>query len=62
MPYLGKGTDTSGVPLGEYFVKELTRSTHGTNRNVTMDNWFTSVPLAKQLLQQPYKLTIVGTL
>lgn len=61
-PYLGKGSDTGGVPLGEFFVKELTRSIHGTNRNVTMDNWFTSVPLAKKLLQQPYKLTIVGTL
>ncbi|XP_045456889.1 piggyBac transposable element-derived protein 4-like [Melitaea cinxia] len=61
-PYLGKGTNTRGVPLGEYFVKELTRSIHGTNRNVTMDNWFTSVPLAKQLLQQPYKMTLVGTL
>ncbi|GBP63724.1 PiggyBac transposable element-derived protein 4 [Eumeta japonica] len=61
-PYLGKGTNTGGLPLGEYFVKELTRSIHGTNRNVTMDNWFTSVPLAKQLLMQPYKLTLVGTL
>lgn len=27
-----------------------------------MDNWFTSVPLAKSLLQEPYKLTLVGTL
>ncbi|CAK1587951.1 unnamed protein product [Parnassius mnemosyne] len=27
-----------------------------------MDNWFTSVPLAHQLLKEPYKLTIVGTL
>ncbi|CAK1583583.1 unnamed protein product [Parnassius mnemosyne] len=62
MPYLGKGTYTGGLPLGEYFVQELTRSIHGTNRNVTMDNWFTSVPLAKQLLRQPYKLTIVWTL
>ncbi|CAK1603173.1 unnamed protein product, partial [Parnassius mnemosyne] len=63
MPYLGKGTYTSGLSLGEYFVKELyTRSIHGTNGNITMDNWFTSVPFAKQLLRQPYKLTIVGTL
>lgn len=27
-----------------------------------MDNWFTSVPLAKELLQDPHKLTIVGTI
>lgn len=29
---------------------------------MTCDNWFTSIPLAKKLLQQPYKLTLVGTL
>ncbi|XP_055843633.1 piggyBac transposable element-derived protein 4 [Episyrphus balteatus] len=62
IPYLGKGTNTKGMPLAEYIVKEITRSIHGSNRNVTTDNWFTTVPLAKQLLQQPYKLTIVGTL
>lgn len=31
-----------------------------TGRNVTMDNWFTSVPLAEDLLNN--KLTIIGTL
>lgn len=62
IPYLGKGTDTGRLPLGEYFVKELTRTIHGTNRNVTTDNWFTSIPLAKSLQLEPYKLTLVGTL
>lgn len=33
----------------------------GTNRNVTIDNWFTSIPLAVHLLKR-HKLTIVGTL
>ncbi|XP_060804330.1 piggyBac transposable element-derived protein 4-like [Amyelois transitella] len=61
-PYLGSFTKTDGVPLGEYFVKKLTRTVHGTNRNITMDNWFTSVPLAKSLVKEPYKLTLVGTL
>ena len=32
----------------------------GSGRNVTMDNYFTGVPLAKTTLQR--KLTIVGTL
>ena len=32
----------------------------GSGRNVTMDNYFTGVPLAKTMLQR--KLTIVGTM
>lgn len=61
MPYLGRGTQTNGVPLGEFYVKELSKPVHGSCRNITCDNWFTSIPLAKSLLQEPYKLTIVGT-
>lgn len=33
----------------------------GSSRNLTMDNWFTSVPLAKKLLSD-YKITCIGTL
>lgn len=62
MPYLGKGSNKTTFPLGEYYVKELTKTVHGSNRNVTMDNWFSSIPLAKSLLCEPYKLTMVGTL
>lgn len=62
MPYIGKATNTNGIPQGEFYVKELSKSVHGTNRNITCDNWFTSVPLAKSLLQEPYKLTLVGTI
>lgn len=46
----------------QFFVKELTKTIHGSYRNVTMDNWFTSVSLADELLENPYKLTILGTL
>jgi len=28
---------------------------------ITCDNWFTSIPAAKSLLLEPYKLTVVGT-
>jgi hypothetical protein len=62
MPYLGKNTNTGNEPLANYFVKELSKQYHGSNRNITMDNWFTSVPLAAELLKPPYKLTVVGTL
>lgn len=61
-PYLGKKTNSNGLPLAEYYVKELTKSVHGSNRNVTMDNWFTSVKLFDELLQEPHKLTALGTL
>lgn len=63
MPYLGKGTNCSeNTPLATYCVNQLCEPVFGTNRNITMDNWFTSVPLASELLKSPYKLTIVGTL
>lgn len=42
-------------------VKRMIEPISGTGRNVTMDNWFTSVPLAKSLLEE-HKLTVVGTL
>lgn len=62
-PYLGKGTNCNeNVPLATHFVKQLCEPVYGTNRNITMDNWFTSVPLASELLKPPYKLTIVGTI
>lgn len=62
MPYLGKNTTPRNVPQAQFFVKELSRPIHGTNRNLTMDNWFTTVSLASELLAPPYNLTIVGTL
>lgn len=61
-PYIGKSTKTDGLPLSNYYVETLTKSIHGSSRNVTMDNWFTSIPLAEKLLTNPYKLTVVGTL
>lgn len=41
-------------------VKRMVKRLEGTGRNITMDNWFTSVPLALDLLQK--KLTIIGTI
>lgn len=55
--YLGKG---SSVPAAHFFIMKLTEKIHGTNRNLTCDNWFTSIPVAKELLQK--QVTLVGTL
>ncbi|KAG8235945.1 hypothetical protein J437_LFUL016267 [Ladona fulva] len=41
-------------------VKRMVEPILGTCRNVTLDNWFTSVPLAEDLLQS--KLTLVRTI
>lgn len=61
-PYVGKKTITTNMPLAEHYVKSLTSSTSGANRNITMDNWFSSVKLADDLLEEPHKFTMVGTL
>ncbi|CAK1582588.1 unnamed protein product [Parnassius mnemosyne] len=65
--YLGKDSDSQGLPI-EYqrlnkptqAVLRLVASIEGTHRNVTTDNWFTSVELMNILMQK--QLTLVGTL
>lgn len=42
-------------------VMRLAEPVKGSNRNLTADNWFSSVPLGKKLLEE-MKLTFVGTL
>lgn len=48
--------DTSTKAL----VKRMVEPISGTGRNVTMDNWFTSIPLAEEL-RKDHNLTVVGT-
>lgn len=40
----------------------LTEPIHGTKRYVTCDNWFTSVPFAEKMMNEPFNLTMVGTI
>jgi len=60
IPYLGKGSVPQGVPAADHFVEALVQSVKGSNRNITMDNWFTSVPVIEKLKNE-YNLTVVGT-
>lgn len=62
LPYLGRQTSAAagGQGLGHYLVTEMTQRFYGTGRNVTCDRYFTSLKLARTLLQN--KTTIVGTL
>lgn len=59
--YLGKGTVPANRSAAEFFVRELVASVENTNRNLTMDNWFTSVSLTQHLLFEK-GLTVVGTI
>lgn len=45
----------------EDVVLRLIEPIHGTGRNLTVDNWYTSVPLAHRLLED-HQITLVGTL
>lgn len=58
--YTGKGSSPDNIPVARYYCEKLTSSFHGTNRNLTVDKWFTSIETAKNLLEK--KITIVGTL
>lgn len=59
--YLGKGTVPPNKPAAEFFVEELVKSIEKTNRNIIMDNWFTSIPLVRNVLFNK-GLTVVGTI
>ncbi|KAK3894203.1 hypothetical protein Pcinc_002021 [Petrolisthes cinctipes] len=63
IPYVGKQEPPpqGDLSLGHYYVRQLTRPYHQSNRNVTVDNWFTSIPLAMDL-QSNCGLTLVGTI
>ncbi|XP_019697919.2 piggyBac transposable element-derived protein 4-like [Harpegnathos saltator] len=58
--YTGKTGNTREVNQGERVVKELAVLYKGSGINSCMDNFFTSLPLAKHLLS--WNLTIVSTL
>jgi hypothetical protein len=60
-PYLGRQPmEERQTQIGAKVVLELLKPLYGSSRNVTMDNFFTSVPLAKEL--QAKNLTLIGTL
>ena len=58
--YRGKQKDVPEVGLSQRVVKDLVSNVQGSGRNITVDNFFSSVPLAKELLSRD--LTMIGTI
>ncbi|XP_017489384.1 PREDICTED: piggyBac transposable element-derived protein 3-like [Rhagoletis zephyria] len=58
--YTGQAETGRETNQGERVVKDLSAKYQGSGRNITMDNLFTTLPVAELLLT--WKLTIVGTL
>jgi len=58
--YTGAGTHASGLPVPTQVLLDLVPSVSGTSRNITTDNYYTPIPLAKELKFR--KLTLVGTM
>ncbi|KAJ8868257.1 hypothetical protein PR048_029773 [Dryococelus australis] len=57
--FTGKDSTPKGIPVAQYYSTEMSKPIHDTNWNLTFDNWFTSVSLAKKLLSK-HSATMVG--
>ena len=58
--YTGKPASGREKSQGERVVKDLCYRFKGSGRNIVMDNFFTTLPLARLLMT--WRLSIVGTL
>jgi hypothetical protein len=56
--YTGADTHAPGLPVPTQALLDLVSSVSGTNRNITTDNYYTSIPLPMELKSR--KLTLVG--
>lgn len=59
-PYIGKEERQQEYSIPTQYFLYLTDTIKGSNRNCTMDNWFSSCEVAEKLLER--KLTMVGTM
>ena len=62
IPYLGKTGHERQKSSGEFFFKQVTEAIHGSGRSIVCDNWFTTIPLMKEVFKDPYNMNITGTI
>lgn len=60
IPYMGKDETRCSKSLGEFVTLKLAEPYLQRGRNITTDNFFTSIPLAEKLLAK--NATLVGTI
>lgn len=60
-PYVRKVNIQDGENLPSYYIRKVSQPIHGTSRNVTCDNWFSSVEVFDKMLRD-HSITMVGTL
>ncbi|KAG8238962.1 hypothetical protein J437_LFUL018817 [Ladona fulva] len=49
-------------PEAVQFLTTAATPFEGTNRTVTCDNWFTTTPLLTRMLDQPFNMSVTGTI
>lgn len=62
IPYLGKSQGPRNESVPDYFFREVTTPVHGTNKRLTTDNWYMSIPLMQKMKEEPYKMLMTGTI
>lgn len=60
LPYVGKVNKLAKESVPSYYVRKLCEPIYHRERNVTCDNWFTSIPICDKL-NEVYGLTLLGT-
>lgn len=60
LPCIGKDETRTSTPLGEFVVLKLAEPYLDQGRNITTDNFFTSIPLAEKLVAK--RTSLIGTI
>ena len=60
-PYVGTVQKENAESVPSYYIRKLSEPLHGSGRNITCDNWFSSVEIFDTMLSE-YSITMVDTL
>jgi len=62
IPYCGVIKDKTETEfVSSYYIRRLCEPIYNTGRNITCNEWFTSIPICEKILEQ-YNITMVGAL